>query len=188
VRLSLRDRAAARERAVAGQMHVLAAELAAHVRAGRTLAQAIGDVAGELPEPAAEAARRAAAAVAVGVPAGDAMAQLGGGRDGAVLAAAVRVQLRLGGDLATLLDGLASALLDRAEAQRAAEVVTAQARATARTVAALPAAAALLLALVDRPALTALVSSPIGLAALAGSALLSATGLALIRRLAAVDA
>jgi tight adherence protein B len=187
VRLTLRDRAAARERAVAAQIHVLAAELAAHVRAGRTLAQAIGDICDELPEPAAGAARRVAAAVALGVPAGDAMARLGGGSDGAVLAAAVQVQLRLGGDLAALLDGLAAALLDHADARRAAEVATAQARATARTVAALPAGGGALLALVDRPALVALIGSPLGLASLACSALLCAGGLALIRRLAAVE-
>ena len=51
MRLLTRRSQARRERAVAGQMHLVAAELAAHVRAGRTLAQAIGDVAEDTPEP-----------------------------------------------------------------------------------------------------------------------------------------
>ena len=185
-RLRLRDGDASRERAVASQMHLLAAELAAHLRAGRTLAQAIADVAEELPQPAADAVLRAAAAVAVGVPAGEALEGVGGGADGALLAAAVSVQLRVGGDLATLLDGIADALIERAEQRRAAEVATAQSRATARTVAALPAAAVLMLALVDGSAFAALVRSPLGLAALLASALLTAVGLAMVRRLATV--
>jgi Flp pilus assembly protein TadB len=45
--------------------------------------------------------------------------------DASVLASAVAVQLRVGGDLATLLDGLAEALVERDAQRRAAEVATA---------------------------------------------------------------
>ncbi len=138
MRLLTRRSQARRERAVAGQMHLVAAELAAHVRAGRTLAQAIGDVAEDMPEPARSELAVAAAAIRLGMPPTEALARLRGGTDASVLASAVAVQLRVGGDLATLLDGLAEALVERDAQRRAAEVATAQARATARMVAAMP--------------------------------------------------
>jgi Flp pilus assembly protein TadB len=53
-------------------------------------------------------------------------------------------------------------------------------------VAAMPAVAVAALALIDRGAFTALVTSPVGLAATLLSALLTAAGLVLVRRMAAV--
>lgn len=183
----LKVRAAARRRRMlAGQMHLVAAELAAHVRAGRTLSQAVGDVADELPEPAAGALREVDAALVLGMPPAEAFALLGGGEDSAALVAAVAMQLRVGGDLAALLDSMAEALIERDALRRGAEVATAQARATARMVASMPPAAVAALWLIDRTALLALIESPIGLAALAGSAFLNAAGLILINRIAAV--
>jgi tight adherence protein B len=183
----LRARASARRsRLLAGQMHLVAAELAAHVRAGRTLAQAVGDVADELPEPAAGALRECDAALVLGMPAADALALLDGGEDGAALVAAVAMQLRVGGDLATLLDSMAEALIERDALRRAAEVATAQARATARMVASMPPVAVAALWLIDRTALVALVESPIGLAALAASGGLTVAGLVMINRIASV--
>jgi tight adherence protein B len=186
MRLLTRRAQARRERAVAGQMHLVAAELAAHVRAGRTLAQAIGDVTEDVPEPARSELTAAAAAIRLGMPPTEALAGLRGGADASVLASAVAVQLRVGGDLATLLDGLAEALVERDALRRAAEVATAQARATARMVAAMPLVSVLGLALVDSSALAALLASPLGLGSLAASAAASVAGLAVIGRLAAV--
>ena len=175
-----------RERQLAAQMHLVAAELAAHVRAGRTLAQAIGDVGGELPEPSRCALAAVDAALALGLSVGDALELLGGGDDGAMLSAAVAVQLRFGGDLAALLEGIADALLERDALRRGAEVATAQARATARMVAAMPALAVAALGLIDRSALAGLVESPIGLASLGLSGVLTLLGMVLIGRIASV--
>jgi tight adherence protein B len=177
MRLLTRRSQARRERAVAGQMHLVAAELAAHVRAGRTLAQAIGDVAEDMPEPARAECAVAGAAIRLGMPPTEALARLRGGTDASVLASAVAVQLRVGGDLATLLDGLAEALVERDAQRRAADVATAQARATARMVAAMP---------IDSSALAALIGSPLGLGSLAASGAATAAGLAVIGKLAAV--
>lgn len=174
-----------RHRALSGQLHLMASELAAHVRAGRTLAQAVGDVAADLPEPIRSAVRDADAAVRLGAAPAEALALIGG--DGAgILAVAVGAQLRAGGDLAALLDGLAEALVEREEQRRTAAMLTAQARATARMVSAMPGFAVCALAVIDRSAFSALIGSPLGLAALAASAVLTASGLTLVRRLAAV--
>ncbi|HEX2589400.1 MAG TPA: type II secretion system F family protein [Gaiellales bacterium] len=165
----------------------MASELAAHVRAGRTLAQALGDVAADLPEPIRSAVRDADAAVRLGAAPAEALGLIGG--DGAdILAVAVGAQLRAGGDLAALLDGLSEALVEREAQRRTAAMLTAQARATARMVAAMPAVAVCALAVLDRSAFSALVGSPLGLAALAVSAVLTLLGLSLVRRLAAVAA
>jgi tight adherence protein B len=175
-----------REHALAGQMHLVAADLAAHLRAGRTLVQSIGDVADELPEPSRSALRDVDAALQVGVPAAEALRRFDGGPDSVVLASAVGMHLRVGGDLAALLEGLADALVEREAQRRAAAAATAQARATARMVAAMPMVAVAGLGVIDSGAFAALVSSAIGLAALAGSGVLTAIGLAMVGRIAAV--
>ena len=186
MRLLTRRSQARRERAVAGQMHLVASELAAHVHAGRTLAQAIGDVTEDTPEPARSELGVAAAAIRLGMPPTEALARLRGGTDALVLASAVAVQLRVGGDLATLLDGLAEALVERDAQRRAAEVATAQARATARMVAAMPLVSVLGLGVIDSSAMAALLASPLGLGSLAVSGAATAAGLAVIGKLAAV--
>jgi len=167
-------------------MHLIAAELAAHVRAGRTLSQAIADVADELPEPSRSELARVDRALSVGLPVGEALALLDGGDDAVVLAAAVSLQLRFGGDLPALLDGIAEALLERDALRRSAQVATAQACATARMVAGMAPVAVLLLGVVDRPALMSLLGSPFGLLSLAASAGLTVAGLALATRIASV--
>jgi tight adherence protein B len=174
-----------RDRALEDQMHLLVAELAAHVRAGRTLGQSLGEVADDLPEPIRSAVRAADAAMLLGAPAADALS-LVGAESAAVVAAAVSAQLRAGGDLAALLDGLAETLLEREAQRRAAAVLTAQARATARMVAAMPVVAVGGLAIIDRAAFVALAGSPLGLAAMLASAGLTAAGLLLVRRIASV--
>lgn len=174
-----------RHRAISDQLHLMASELAAHVRAGRTLAQALPDVAADLPEPIRSAVRTADAAVRLGAAPSEALASIGGD-GGDILAVAVGAQLRAGGDLAALLDGLAEALVEREAQRRTAAMLTAQARATARMVSAMPLVAVGALALIDRAAFAALVGSSVGLAALAVSAGLTGFGLAVVRRLAAV--
>ena len=186
MRLLTRRSQARRERAMAGQMHLVAVELAAHVRAGRTLAQAIGDVTEDMPEPARSELAVAAAAIRLGMPPIEALTGLRGGPDASVLASAVAVQLRVGGDLATLLDGLAEALVERDAQRRAAEVATAQARATARMVAAMPLVSVLGLGLIDSSAMAALLASPLGLGSLVVSGAATAAGLAVIGKLAEV--
>jgi len=176
-----------RERLSAAQLPIVVEVLAAHVRAGRSLRQALADAVADLPQPAAGRIAAAAAAVALGAPADAALGALGEGRDVAYLAAAVRLHTRAGGDLATLLEHTAELLHERAAQRRAAEVATAQARATGRIVTAMPALGVAALWLADRPGFDALVTSPIGWLAMAASAGLAVLGHVLIARLSEVD-
>jgi len=183
----LRLRRSRRERAQLGEQLVgVVAELAAHVRAGRSLAQAVEGCAGDLPHPSAGRVRAAAEAIALGRPPSVALWALGEGEDVDLLVASVALQARHGGDLAELLDRLSSLIAERRDQRRIADVATAQARATASMVTLLPAAGLGFLWLVDRPALVALLRSPIGWATLLCSCLLTAVGWAAIRRMARV--
>ena len=174
------------ERRAESLLPAACAELAAHVRAGRSLAQSVGDAAEDVAEPMGSRLRGAAAAIALGAAPADALSTLGSSDDVRLLTGAVALQGRSGGDLSALLDGMANLLLERRDARRAAEVATAQARATARMVIALPGAGLLALLVLDRPALGALLASPIGWLSLLGSAGLCLLGRSLIGRLGTV--
>jgi tight adherence protein B len=166
---------------------VVAEVLAAHVRAGRSLAQGLADAVEDVPPPSAEGVSAAAADAALGTPVADALRRLGDGPDVAYLSAAVRLHTRAGGDLSLLLERTAELLHERRAQRRAAEVATAQARATGRIVSGMPALGVVALFLADRPGFDLLVRSPLGWLALAMSAGLAAVGHVLIRRLAEVD-
>ena len=160
--------------------------LAAHLRAGRSLRQALAEAPGDLPEPMRDAVADAARSLAFGAGPADALAALGDTRDLRLLAAAVAVQARFGGELPVLLEQMADAMHERAALVRTARVATAQARATGRLVSLMPAGGLAALWLLDRPALVTLAGSVIGWCALGLSAALTAAGLALIQRLAIV--
>jgi tight adherence protein B len=182
----LRTRLERSDSDVGDLLPLVAGELAAHVRAGRSLAQAIAGCGDDLPEPARASLRSAGAAVGLGASPADALRALGDGEDAALLRGLVALQAKSGGDLGEMLDGLATALMERRAQRRAAQVATAQARATARIVSWMPVAGMAMLWLVDRPAVLALVHSPLGWAAVVVSAGLTAAGQTIVRRLAAV--
>ena len=185
----LRGRLSARRdaRLRRAQLPVVVSVLAAYVRAGRSLRQAVADAAGDVPEPSAGSLRAAAAAIAVGAAPAEALAALGGDADVAHLRAVVEMQARTGGDLVLLLERMADVLRSREELRRSAAVATAQARATGRMVTAMPAFGIGALWLLDRPGFNLVVGSIVGWAAIAGSVLLAAVGHVLIRRIAAVE-
>jgi tight adherence protein B len=170
-------------RSASRQLHLALGELAAHLRAGRSLAQAVADVADDMPQPIRGSLNGAADAIALGTAPAVALGRLGG-EDATLLGAAIAVQARAGGDLASLLDDLADALVEREAQRRMADVATAQARATARMVAWMPPGALMSLWLIDRGAVRLLLVSPLGWCAMMLSAALTVAGFLLIRRLA----
>jgi tight adherence protein B len=170
------------------QLPVVVSVIAAYVRAGRSLRQAVADAAGDVPEPSAAALREAAARIALGATPDEALAAFGADPDVAHLRAVVEVQARTGGDLVLLLERMADVMRSREDLRRAASVATAQARATGRMVTGMPAFGVGALWLLDRPGFGLVLASPLGWAALLGSAILAAAGHLLIRRIAAIEA
>jgi len=170
------------------QLPVVVSVIAAYVRAGRSLRQAVADAAGDVPEPSAAALREAAARIALGATPDEALAAFGADPDVAHLRAVVEMQARTGGDLVLLLERMADVMRSREELRRAASVATAQARATGRMVTGMPAFGVGALWLLDRPGFGLVLGSPLGWGALLGSAILAAAGHLLIRRIAAIEA
>jgi tight adherence protein B len=185
VRGRLADRRDAR--LLRAQLPLAVSVLAAYVRAGRSLRQAVADAAGDVPDPSGRALHVAAAGIALGAPPGEALGALGNGPDVAQLVALVEMQVRTGGDLALLLDRMADVLRAREELRRAAAVATAQARATGRMVSLMPAFGLAALWLLDRPGFGLVLGSALGWAALLVSGLLAALGHVLIARIAAIE-
>jgi tight adherence protein B len=176
-----------RERDIEDQLHVIVAELAGQLRAGRSISQAMEAAALELSAPASDALALAANRAALGMPAWDALGELGDAADIRLVAAVVRVQATAGGDLVELLNGLAEVLVERRGLRRMAAVATAQASTTGHIVTGMPVLGLAALWLLDHGAVTALLQSPIGWAALLLSAAVAALGNLMIRRLAAVE-
>jgi tight adherence protein B len=176
-----------REREIEDQLHVIVAELAGQLRAGRSISQAIEAASLELSVPVSGALALAASRTALGMPAWDAFGELGDAADVRLVAAVVRVQATSGGDLVELLDGLAEVLVERRGLRRMAAVATAQASTTGHIVTGMPVLGLAALWLLDHAAVTALLESPIGWAALLLSAAMAALGNLMIRRLAAVE-
>ena len=187
VRTAADLRARRRRSRVGRQAPLVAQVLAAHLRAGRSLAQAVEESAEHLPEPARGGMQRAARAVALGVPPADAVGAVGDHPDLRLLAAALAMQARYGGELPVLLEDMSEVLHERAALERSARVATAQARATGRIVSGMPVLGVMALWVVDRPAAQLLVGSWAGWLAMAMSAGLTAAGQVMIGRIARVD-
>jgi tight adherence protein B len=133
--------------------------------------------------------RRTAAALALGVPtegALEALRRRAGSPAWDTIVAAILLQREAGGDLAGLLRDLAVALEGAERADRDARAATAQARATARIVLGLPAAAAALAELVSPGFVAGLLARPASAALAVLAALLQVAALLAMRRLARV--
>jgi tight adherence protein B len=100
-----------------------------------------------------------------------------------MVAAAMVIAHTLGGGAAHTFDALASSLRARASAQREAEVMAAQARASALVIGVAPFAFAMVIAAVDPSIAAAVVQSSAGLLCLVFGVLCEIVGLCWIRRL-----
>ena len=100
-----------------------------------------------------------------------------------MVAAAMVIAHTVGGGAAHTFDALASSLRARASAQREAEVMAAQARASALVIGVAPFAFAMVIAAVDPSVAYAVVQSSVGQLCLLGGVACEVTGLCWIRRL-----
>ena len=176
-------------RRVGEAMPSVAQMLASAVAAGLSLRQAIVRAARDTPDPLGTELRRASGEMELGARVDDALAGLAQrlpDPDLGLLVTAILVQRRTGGDLARALRDMAARLEERGRLARELRGATAQARATAWMVAALPLVGAGL-AEAAAPGLVArTAATPVGAAVLVVAVLLQLAGIAIIRRIAAV--
>lgn len=176
-------------RRVGEAMPGVAQMLGGAVAAGLSLRQAIVRAARDTPEPLGAELRRASAEIALGARVDDALIGLSGrlpDPDLGLLVTAILVQRRTGGDLARALRDMASRLEERGRLVREIRGATAQARATAWMVAALPVLGAVLAESAAPGLVSRTASNPLGLAILVAAVTLEVVGVVLIRRIAAV--
>jgi len=176
-------------RRVGEAMPSVAQLLASAVAAGLSLRQAIMRAARDTPDPLGAELRRASGEMDLGARVDDALAGLAQrlpDPDLGLLVTAILVQRRTGGDLARALRDMATRLEERGRLARELRGATAQARATAWMVAALPVVGAALAEAAAPGLIARTASTPIGSVVLGVSVLLQVVGILLIRRLAAV--
>jgi tight adherence protein B len=143
--------------------------------------------AGGVPGAAGVELRRTAAELALGAPTEAALKALrrrAGAPAWDAMVAGILLQREAGGDLAGLLRDLAGTLDAARRAEREAQAATAQARATARIVLALPAVAAAIVELAAPGFVTGLLRAPLPAPLVGFAALLQLVAIVAMRRLA----
>lgn len=176
-------------RRVADAMPGLAQMLGSAVAAGLSLRQALVRAARDTPEPLGPELQRVSAELELGARVDDALSRLGDrlpDADLGLLVTAILVQRRTGGDLARALRDMSARLEDRRRLAREVRGATAQARATAWMVAALPLLGAALAEAASPGLIARSLGHGVGLGILMVSATLQVLGIVMIRRIAAV--
>jgi tight adherence protein B len=189
VAIGVADRRHARR--VGEAMPAVAQMLASAVAAGLSLRQAIIRSARDTPDPLGAELRRASAEMELGARVDDALTGLSArlpDPDLGLLVTAILVQRRTGGDLARALRDMSARLEERGRLAREIRGATAQARATAWMVAALPLLAAGLAESAAPGLISRTASTPVGVGVLVASVVLQVAGILMIRRIAAVQA
>ena len=187
--LGLIDRAHMRR--VADAMPGVALMLGSSVAAGLSLRQAIVRAARDTPDPLGVHLRAVSAELDLGARVDDALGRLHErlpDPDLGLLVTAILVQRRTGGDLARALRDMSSRLEERRRLTREVRGATAQARATAWMVAALPLLGAALAESASPGLIARSLGHGVGLAILVVSVSLQVAGVVMIRRIAGVNA
>ena len=141
--------------------------LTAAVRSGMSVPQAVAYAMREAEEPVAGDLARLVADVELGVPLGDAVdgwAERTGSEDAQLVAGALDLHRRSGGDLPAVLDQVAATIRDRVAVGRETRALTAQARLSGWILGVLPIVFFAFLWLTSRRDIQAALSTPAGLA------------------------
>jgi tight adherence protein B len=157
-----RDR---RRRAFSEQIIQVLPTLTASLRAGHSFIQAVELAADELEDPAGAELRRVAAEIHLGrdqIEALRAMSDRYECDDLRWMVSAVEIHREVGGDLTLVLERVTETIRARDKLQREVRTLTAEGRASAKVLAALPLAAGLVMALLNRRMLAAFTGSPAG--------------------------
>jgi tight adherence protein B len=185
----LRRRSA--ERRLVAQLPDAVRSIARGMRAGQSVDASLHEAGRSLPDPAGREFLRVREEIALGVPFEDAVRSLAD-RHRAVpelrfLAGALALQRRTGGSLGDLLDPLAATLAERAALRREVRALTAEGRATAWVIGALPVAFLAITGFVRPEYASLLFEHPTGRVLLIGAAALELAGFAAMRRIARVE-
>jgi tight adherence protein B len=169
-RLWERRRALASATLLEDQLADAVSSLAAGLRAGLSLTRAIAFAADEADEPLAASLATVAVRADLGMPLEGALSRWAtesGSADARLLAGVLDLHRRTGGELPTVLDGVAATLRGRRAAAREVRALTAQARLSGAILGFLPIGFFLFLSVTSRDDISAAFHSSIGISAVA---------------------
>ena len=164
--------------------------IASGVRIGLSLRQALSIVIEEMPDPARYEYMRVMGQTNIGVSVYDALDDLSErmpGNETLMMARAIRIQSQTGGDLGKILEHLANTIKERRRIQRKIRALTAEGRASAGILSALPPFLSGFIALTEPEMGHSLFFTPIGHGAMVIVAILEALGVYFLLRMLKVD-
>jgi tight adherence protein B len=183
-------RTARRRAAFEAQLPGMLQLLAGALQAGHGLQQAADAVVGEADEPIAGELHRALTEARLGRPFEEALAATGRRMRSLDLewtVMAIRLQQQVGGNLAEVLATVGQTIRERAQLRRQVRALSAEGRLSAGILTVLPPLLFAALLVLNPSFLQPLVSTRLGLALLAGAALLLGLGILWLRRLVAIE-
>lgn len=187
----LRVRAARRAQAFERRLPDLLDMLAASLRVGHSLEQALRGVAEEADEPAASELRRALGEIRLGRSTAEALGDAGrrlGSDDLPFVLTAIDIQQSVGGNLAGLLAAVADTVRGRQQFRRRVRALTSMGRASAGALIAMPFVAGFALSAIRPGYMHPLWTTHTGRLLVGGAAVSIAVGALLLRRIVAVKA
>ena len=186
--VALRRRIGSRKARISAQLPEVLAALAAPVRAGASLPQAFAAAAAESEPPMQDILSRTIRDLDAGVSLDEAISRFASRcaiREGLLVGRAMRVARQAGSELARVLDEVSDTLRERDRLAREMRAATAQARASAAVVAALPVVFLLIMSAGAGDQAHLLFGEPIGWLLLGVGGALEGAGVLWIRRLTA---
>jgi tight adherence protein B len=179
-----------RQRALVDQLADTMSILATSLRAGYSFLQALDTVSKEIGEPSAGEFQRVVAEIRLGRPIDDAlvaMAQRIGSDDLKWAVIAINVQREVGGNLAEVLDIVASTVRERAYIRRQINVLSAEGRISVAILACLPIGIMIYIAVVNADYIKPLFTTAPGLIMLIGGGLWMGLGIFIMTRMIKID-
>ncbi len=172
------------------QLELVLRLMASGLRAGLGLRQALVLVIDELEDPARKEFMRVLGQANIGVSVHDAldsMAKRMPSEESAMMVKAIRVQSQTGGNLAKVLDHLATTIKERRRVWRKMRALTAEGRMTAVVIAALPVVVCALICLLQPAMRHALFQTSIGAGVMTFVAFLEFAGIMMLRKIMAFE-
>jgi tight adherence protein B len=160
------------------------------LRAGHALPTAIGMVASEVPDPVGTEFKRLYDQQNFGMSMQDAMRAFANRvpvLDARFFVTAVLTQRESGGNLAGVLDNLASVIRERFKVKRQVKVISAHGRMTAAILSGLPPVLAALITMLSPRGMLLLITDPIGKMMIVGAIVLQVVGMLIMRKIVNVE-
>jgi tight adherence protein B len=188
--LLLRARRNARRAALVRQLPEALVVMTNSLDSGTTVLQALQVVAETMAPPISDEFTRVVREVSLGVPADEALGHIAtrfDSKDFAIVVSAVQLNRRMGGSLAQVLASITETLRDRVKLVDRVRVLTAQSRASAYIVSALPFGVAVLLLILAPGYMAPLFGNPIGYVAILLALVLFAIAWAVMSRITNIE-